>query len=250
MKRLGPIALAAALLSGAPGAPAAPSTSEARVEGRALAARLRDQAPEGDTDFTGVLKTRDRKGRRGEIPVKCLTLVTATNWQTLYIARSTNANLNVFLDVIHTPDHPNRYRVGAPADLQGQAPLTELEGNQAMVPFAGTDFWLFDLGLGFFHWPEQRLAKKEMRRSRFCEVLESLNPEPLPGTYARVLSWIDQEYGVLLRAEAYDPEGKLMKEFSIGGVKKIKGRYYLKDMEIRNERTDSRTVLEMDLTID
>ena len=51
----------------------------------------------------------------------------------------------------------------------------------------------------------------------------------------------------LIRAEVYDSENRLLKEFSVGSVKKVRGRWELKDMEIRNEQTDSLTRLEFDL---
>ena len=106
---------------------------------------------------------------------------------------------------------------------------------------------LADLGLEFLHWPEQRLVKNEMRRGRSCKVLESTNPQPGKGAYSRVRSWIDSESAQLIRAEAYDSENRLLKEFSVGSVKKVRGRWELKDMEIRNEQTDSLTRLEFDL---
>jgi len=116
-----------------------------------------------------------------------------------------------------------------------------------MKPFAGTDFWLADLGMEFLHWPEQQLIKKEMRRGRSCKVLESTNPQLGKGAYGRVRSWIDGESSQLILAEVYDSENRLLKAFSVGSVKKIKGRWELKDMEIRNEQTDSLTRLEFDL---
>jgi negative regulator of sigma E activity len=115
-----------------------------------------------------------------------------------------------------------------------------------MAPFAGSDFWLADLGLEFFHWPEQHLKKEEMRRSRLCKVLESVNQKSAAG-YSRVVSWIDVETQGLLRAEAYDQNQRLLKEFSVGSFKKVKDRWELQDMEIRNVQTDSRTRLEFDL---
>jgi len=59
-----------------------------------------------------------------------------------------------------------------------------------MIPFADSEFWVADLGLEFLHWPRQRLLKKEMRHSKSCEVLESVNPQPVPGGYRARVSWI------------------------------------------------------------
>jgi hypothetical protein len=86
-----------------------------------------------------------------------------------------------------------------------------------------------------------------MRRGRSCRVLESINPKRVPGGYSRVVAWIDVETDGLIRAEAFDQDNKLLKEFSVGSFKKVKGKWELQDMEIRNERTDSRTRLEFNL---
>jgi hypothetical protein len=59
-----------------------------------------------------------------------------------------------------------------------------------------------------------------------------------------VLSWIDQESGGVLIAEAYDRAGKILKDFNVRSVKKIEGQYQLQEMEITNDQTHSRTQLE------
>jgi len=113
-----------------------------------------------------------------------------------------------------------------------------------MIPFAGSDFWLADLGLEFFHWPEQRILKSELRKSRLCRVLESINPRPAPGAYSRVVSWIDDESRGILHADAYDFQNKLLKEFDTKKFKKVEGQWQLEEMEINNVQTGSRTQIE------
>jgi Outer membrane lipoprotein-sorting protein len=115
------------------------------------------------------------------------------------------------------------------------------------MPFANSDFWVADLGLEFFHWPEQKILKHELRRSRACTVLESTNPNPSPNGYSRVVSWIDNETLGIVHAEAYDAKGKLLKVFDPKSFKKVNGQWELQDMEIRNVQTGSRTRLEFDL---
>ena len=116
------------------------------------------------------------------------------------------------------------------------------------MPLAGTDFWLIDLGLDFFHWPGQKVLRYEMRRGRSCRVLEST---PSPGAnlgYGRVLSWIDRESNGLLQAEAYDLNNKLLKEFTVRSIKKVDGVWQVKDMDIRTLTNGSLTRLEFELT--
>jgi len=105
-----------------------------------------------------------------------------------------------------------------------------------------------DLGLEFLHWPGQRLLKKEVRRNKFCDVLESVNPEPTTSGYSRIVSWISHEepHGIV-HADAYDSKGKPFKRFDPTEFKKVEGQWQLESMEIRNLKTDSRSVIEFNL---
>ena len=115
-----------------------------------------------------------------------------------------------------------------------------------MIPFAGSDFWLADLGLEFFHWPQQKVIKKEFRRSCGCMVLESVNPNPTPNGYSRVVSWIDEESLGIVQAEAYDSKNKLLKEFYPKDIKKVNGQWQVQTLDISNDQTDSSTRMEFE----
>jgi hypothetical protein len=78
-------------------------------------------------------------------------------------------------------------------------------------------------------------------------VLENLNPNPSTNGYSRVVSWIDEESYGIVHAEAYDAQNKLLKVFDPKSFKKVNGQWELKDMEIRNVQTGSRTRIEFDL---
>ena len=97
-----------------------------------------------------------------------------------------------------------------------------------MMPFAGSDFSIADLGLEFLHWPEQDLTKKEVKRSLSCDLLESVNPHLVPGGYSRVISWIDIESHGIVMAQAYDSRGKLLKEFIPKKIEKVRGQWQLR----------------------
>ena len=125
----------------------------------------------------------------------------------------------------------------------------ETKGNETYIPFGDSDFWIADLGLEFFHWPQQKILPKttNLKRGREYTLLESTNPNPSTNGYARVLSWIDKESGGILEAEAYDTQGKLLKVFEPKSFKKVNGQWQLQEMEIRNVQTGSRTRLQFDL---
>jgi hypothetical protein len=221
-------------------------------EGLALAADLRSARPTENLEVNGWIRRRDPEGRRTRVPLRYRVEVSDANWRSVYETLGGDSQPAERLVVTHSSGAPNRYeltRVGGSASTNAvsSAPSQALLGDQAMIPFAGADFWLADLGREFLGWPEHRIveeARIKMRKGRPCKVLESRNPEPTAKGYTRVRSWIDTQTGGIILAEAYGPDGKLMKEFEIGGLTKVNGVWELKDMEMRDARTDSQTVVE------
>ena len=234
--------LFAVLLAGIPiTAPAANDLSAAQIEGRALANELLRISPAENLEVNGLMRMRAASGNRAAVPIHLQVVAGADEWKSLYRATLTNAPCPIILTITHVSRGPNQYRLspgGPGAEAKSVSPAN------TMVPFAGSDFWLADLGLEFLHWPEQCLLKKEMRRGRSCRVLESRNPHPNPGSYLRVLSWIDLETDGLIQAEAYDDRNQLFKEFYPNSVTKVNGHMELKEMEIRNVQRRSRTRIE------
>jgi hypothetical protein len=204
--------------------------------GRELVAELLSQKPTENSKVTGMLeiRTADRKVR--QVPVKFEIFATPTNTISTY--ETTSGPALVKLTVIHALDRANDYEL-----LEGDAPPKKLAGNETMVPFAGSDFWIGDLGLEFLHWPKQRVLKKEMSRSVFCHVLESTNPNPATGAYSQVVSWVgaDKPGIVIVYAKAFDAKGAALKEFNPKKLEKVDGQWQLEQMEIYNFQTRSRT---------
>ena len=235
-------AMVPACLMGAP---------EAEVtEGQNLAAELSAARPAHSFTNSGILRVRDAGGKRSGIPVTIRTLVTegSDTWQIRYEAKV--AGTNEILIITHQPGEAPSYAISRAAEGQPAGAPQPLGPEAGATHFAGSDFWAADLGLDFFHWPGQKIIRRdkpEMRKGRPCRILES----SLPGAagYVRVRSWIDLEHRQPLIAEAYDAQGNLVKEFSVGSVKKVDGVWQLKDMEITNEREGTLTRLEFDLNV-
>jgi hypothetical protein len=215
---------------------------EAEQQGRALVADLLAQRPEQSSTNTGVMRIRDANGAQREVRIQFEVIPQSSAWVNIYEASPSGNTAGEKLAIVHRDAQPNQYSV-TPISSDGGASSSsrKLSGNQTMVAFAGSDFWVADLGLEFLHWPKQLLLKKEMRRSRSCNVLESFNPQLLAGAYARVRCWIDIESGGIVLAEAYDSQDKLLKEFAPKEIKKIQGEWQLEEMEIRNTQAGSRT---------
>ena len=211
--------------------------------GEELARELRSSAPEESDEFTGSLHIY-KPGSTNVVPIHCKIAMRDSGWAVTYETKGAGPQPPQRLVIEHAPGKPNVYRYAEGKDLTN---LRALKTEELTLPLAGSDFYLMDLGLEFFHWPKQRLVKTEMRRSRSCRVLESTASKPLPGGYLRVLSWIDYETHGLLNAEAFDEKGNDFKQFEVGSFKKIRGKYQLQNVKIRNRKAKTRTDLQFNL---
>jgi hypothetical protein len=226
--------------------------------GRELVQQILELRPTENLTNTGLLKILKSKNNPVEIdiPVQFKVSVTRSNWQAVYRTQitATNGDINFgrtyfsWLTIIRSDGQPDVYQVpnvNPPREDTNQ--FFNLTPEQTMTPFALSDFWLADLGLEFLHWPQQKVLKKEMRRSCSCSVLESVNPHPTTNGYSRVVTWIDNESLGIVQAEAYDSKNKLLKEFYPKDIKKVNGQWQVQTMDISNVQTRSRTRIEFHL---
>jgi hypothetical protein len=219
---------------------------EGAKQGRALVADMLAQKPDQNTTNTGSVRILDATGKERQIPARFEIFTTPTNYASVYEAPfSPGSQPSVKLTVFHNSDQPNRYELLDQASTGGTNSLAKvLTPEQLMAPFAGSDFWIADLGLEFLHWPSQRVVKSDMRHSKACKVLESINPTPAPGGYTRVVSWVmvERPHGIV-HADAYDAKGEVLKRFDPKSLEKVEGEYQLEEMEIRNLQTRSQTFI-------
>jgi hypothetical protein len=229
--------------------------SDAEIQGRQLAKQLIDAKPETNFTQSGILTIRDKAGKATNFLISLKTEIMrdqqgTIEWRTVYDARPSGKEIyTVMLGVLHVGDYFNTYSLAENDQglIANVIELKTLNEKEVTIPFAHSDFWVCDLGLEFFHWPEQKILKKEVKRSRGCSVLESTNPDPSTNGYSRVVSWIDNDGGGIVQAFAYDAQGKKLKEFYPNSVEKVNGQYQVKEMEIDNVQTGSRTRLTFDL---
>jgi len=232
-------------------APAPPlDPAEGDREARSLVARLLEQKPDAAVTNTGLLKIRDAEGRTRDVSARFDIVPRAHDWLSVYEAAAAPGSPPINLTIIHTDAQPNQYLLSGPARTPATGAVRKLTPAELMAPFAGSDFWIIDLGLDFLHWPQQRVLRKQMRKGLFCDVLQSVNPAPTVGGYSRVLSWIAinrPEDIVIVHAEAFDSNDKLLKEFDPKKVEKVNGVWQLEEMEILNRQTGTRTRIEFNL---
>jgi hypothetical protein len=224
------------------------SYNDTKGEGKAVVEELLTRMPPENSQILGLLKIRPPEQAIIEIPVRMTVRLVNDGWDEIYETQPVGERPGEVFIVKHHGTRPNEYLFGEYRTVEQKPDLKALKADELYRPLARSDFYLADLGLEFLHWPSQKIVKKEMRKSRSCRVVESVNPEPGPGEYSRVLSWVDFETSGIILAEAYDENGKLLKEFSIQKFDRKEKR--LKEIQIRNDQTDSRTRLELNLAVE
>ncbi len=197
-------------------------------EGKEFATQLASGRPERSFTNRAVLRVRDASGRKELVPLQIVTRIESeSEWSVSYEALGGSGSETLRI----------RHR-------GSEMPVYE-KGTRD-IAFAGSDFTGRDLALEFYHWPVQRMIRRpkpEMRKGRPCRILESATTDS-SSPYVRVRSWIDLEHLQPLIAEAYDAQGNLVKEFSVGSVRKVEGNWELKDLEMVGEKSGSQTKLE------
>jgi hypothetical protein len=224
-------------------------TATDEANGQALALELRSARPPASFTNRGTLRITSPEGMVRRVPVTITTLADAdAEWRVMYAAQ-VGPNLES-LCLVRRLAHPPEFEF-ARTVTNSELPVAKvIPAEDTRQPFAGSDFWLSDLGLEFLHWPDQKILRRdkpEMRKGRPCRVLESNNPKAKG--YTRVRSWVDIENKGVILAEAFDATGKLIKRFSVGSVQKVDGEWKLKDMEMIDELRGSETRLEFDLKV-
>ena len=225
------------------------SAAEGDARARKLLERLLAEKPDQNATNTAVLKIYDRDENERLVPITIAVALRGTDWVNVYRVTGSGHPAGPTLTIVHAPGPlPNQYFLQQPGELGTSE--TPHSPAQLMLPFAGSDFWVVDLGMDFLHWPQQRVLRTQMRKSQNCDVLESTNPNPVPGGYARVRSWIainQPEEIVIVHAEAFDSQGKRLKIFDPKTIRKVNGVWQLEDVEIRNMQKGTRTVIEFEL---
>ena len=204
--------------------------------GAQMALYMQAMRPANAVNGTGSIRIRSRQTGRTSVAVNFRTVAVGA---VLINEYSTNQGRLIV-----------RAEVGKDTRYEWQTPyqpLKRLTGDEALQPFVGADFWMADLGLEMLRWPDQRVLERKLRRGELCSVLVSRPAMVVKGGYSKIISWVDEDSMGIVRAEIFDEQGELLKVFEPKKFSKINGQWHLKEMEMRNEQTQSRTTIAFDL---
>lgn len=206
--------------------------------GQELVTRLLSLRPTESVTNQAVLRVEVKKTKQFELPLRIGVTVDETNWVTTYGTDETIKDRADRFSVTRTAEGSNIYRRATRAEAAGGTNGWEIVPNeQAFVPFAGSDFWLADLGMEFLHWPTQRLLSKELCRGQSCDKLESVAPATHTNGYVQVISWFDIDTGGPVLIQAYDAKGTMVKEFKPNVFTKVNGQWEVEEIQITDPRT-------------
>ena len=209
--------------------------------GQQLAQHMRQTQLLRAEPFRGTLQTKKRRGRRISQTILLRARADGEPTQSEFIVSSPNGNI-ICLTILYNPQQTPRYYLSDNPNQIGRP----LSPQEAMSSFADSDFWPADLGLEFFHWPQQKILphiRIKMRKGVACQVLESRRQPSADFGYSRVRSWISREHLGLIYAEAYNAHGRRVKTFEVSGLQKIDGQWKVSELRIRNEVAKSTTKL-------
>src|SRR5216684_5907917 len=138
---------------------------------------------------------------------------------------------------------------GSRLDLVTAAGSEKFPAEKLNEKIRGTGISYEDLALKFLYWSNARVLGDETVRTRSCWKLQLVAPSR-DSEYWNVVIWVDKASGALMRMEAYDWDGKLVKNFEVISAQKIDNRWFLKQMRVEELRpgtnkVQARTYLEI-----
>jgi hypothetical protein len=99
----------------------------------------------------------------------------------------------------------------------------------------GTDITYEDLALRFLYWPDATVESDDTVMTVSCWLVLIKAPKGEKTNYSQVRAWVAQDSGALMKAEAFNTEGKVARIFTVRtGQKTSDGLWILKQMRIES----------------
>ena len=137
------------------------------------------------------------------------------------------------------------HRNGGPATLEylTGSPLVKAVAPGLETLIGGTALTWMDLTLSFLWWPDSKTIGITQVLEQPCYVVDAHAPAGTPAPYASVRMWVNVKASMMMQAEGYNALGDPVRRISVKSFKKINDEWMIKDLEIRELKTDRTTIL-------
>ncbi len=194
------------------------------------------QLPAMPLTVAGSLLVRRRRG----IPIARYKFELKANWGA-YPARAQYTISDAFgrsleqFTIIHGATNSYKYAVGSPLH---PAKLTSLSAT-----IQTTDLSWMDITLAFLWWRGGKIIGEESKLTIDCYVIQVPAPTGSNSPYKSVKLWISKKSHMMLQAEGFDADGKIIRRLWVRSAKKIEGEWMIKNMEVQKYPAVHRTKL-------
>jgi hypothetical protein len=114
---------------------------------------------------------------------------------------------------------------------EGDKPERRWGANDWQRTILETDITYEEVALRFLYWPEIRVAGVDSIKTLKAYAFDT-EPGTVASQFARVRFWISAEHFALLRADAYDAGGQVVKRLEVNGVLQIGDAWVLKELQV------------------
>ena len=94
-----------------------------------------------------------------------------------------------------------------------------------------TDINYEDLSMRFLYWPNAKIIGEDSFSLQKCWQVRVTNPDGR-GPYGTVDVWVAKSSGAMMKMEAFDAQGRKVKQFLVRKGQKYQGAYILKQMRV------------------
>lgn len=207
---------------------------------RSLLADVRAQFPQEPLVVEGVLRTYPTAARGvRRIPVQIDFALGAERPQVAYTIRDPKRAEATRFVVTRPHDAAPTYTV---FDADQPRTSTKVDMTGAI---AGSDVSWLDLSMAYLWWSHEEIVGRDSIKGYDCTVVHVTPGDVEAGAYASARLWIADDVPVLLRAEGYDADGKMLRRLSVRSFKKIDGRWVIKDLDVAAGGTASRSRIQV-----
>jgi len=211
---------------------------------QALLDEVIQSLPDRPLQINATLQAKSPEGKTNrKLQLEMLLDWQADPPQARYTIRDTFGKTLKFLSLTWPAGGPPEYHFMEGDPLVG-APTPPL-GEQ----IEDTDITWLDLSLAFLRWKGGRTTGEEDVRGRDCYIVDLDAPKGTPG-YSVVRLWIEPKIRILLRAESYDPDVRLMRRLDVKSFKKINDRWFVGEIELQSFPSKHRTYLRVQSVYD